>query len=254
MQDRDRIQAYLQSFTYKQSISNALQRHDGPFPFITISRQAGAGGHSLSRIVLEAMQREPDRELFSGWTVFDASTCMEILNRARLRVPFENLVAEEYHSPLQEVLFELFGNESPQEQILLKIIATLKTLTSLGKVIVIGRGAACYTQKLPLGIHVRLVASLQTRVERVRSLFQVDADNARRIVEKRDTARSQFVSDLFNRKIDDPLLYHAIWNTERVSLQEIASFLVEAVRARESQSGACRHRLLVDDAIPSGRL
>ena len=41
------------------------------FPFVTISRQAGAGGHLLSYIILTELLKSKENDLFQGWHVFD---------------------------------------------------------------------------------------------------------------------------------------------------------------------------------------
>jgi hypothetical protein len=120
------------------------------FPFVTISRQTGAGGHLLAETLLEAMKKNPHRELFAGWSAFDAKECQAMLENARFRVTFPWLKEEIYRTNPVDFFYQVFGDQSPQMDVMSRIFKTIRHRAQQGKVIFIGRGATYLTQSLHL--------------------------------------------------------------------------------------------------------
>ena len=54
-------------------------RHQSGYPFLTVSRQAGAGGRTLARAILRlAGQNAAHPDLFRGWQIVDQIGCRSI--------------------------------------------------------------------------------------------------------------------------------------------------------------------------------
>ncbi len=227
----EKLQHYIASHAYETDKRGFSENREESSPFVTISREAGAGGHSLANALLEEMARHDD-PLFAGWKVFDAALCARILEDAKLMVSLESLHKEDTRSPWEEAVYELVGGRAASDKVFRKTFTVMKLLAKMGKLIVIGRGGACATGDLPLGIHVRLVAPLAIRVDRMKQRLQVSASNAEHMVEEYDIERAKFVRAHFGQDIRDPLLYHATWNTNLVSFEELAKYLLEMIRAR----------------------
>ena len=200
-------------------------------PFITISRQAGAGGHALAHAILREMIARRGDPLWDDWSIFDSSFCGEMFQRLRLRVPLTSLLNEDYRSPLTDFGFSAFGNRQSQSEALQKVTGTLRALAARGKVIIVGRGAVCATAGLAGGIHLRLTAPLTVRLGRMRTMLKTSNQVARRIIAQRDALRGRFLHEYYGRDINDPLLYHSVWNTHLTPPERIAPIVLEMVRA-----------------------
>jgi len=105
-------------------------------------------------------------------------------------------------------------------------------MATFGKVIIIGRAGCCITESLPLGIHVRLTASLKNRVEKMGSV----RGDSLRSVQHFDRDRAKLVRIHFRRDITDPLLYDAIYNTDRLPLDLIAQIILSIVNTKVDQT------------------
>jgi cytidylate kinase len=201
-------------------------------PFITISREVGAGGHRLAESLVRQMQSLKQDALFSGWQMMDQELCRKILQNPKLKVSLESLVTEELHSEIEDVLNNLIGGYTPQEQVMTEVFRTIRTLATVGKVIVVGRGGVCLTRDLPYGVHVRLVAPRSVRVLRMMELLHLSANEARLLVSGTDSSRARLVKKYFGKDIRDPLLYDVTWNTDSVSIEEIASSIIGLITSR----------------------
>ena len=209
----------------------------GARPFITISRQTGAGGRSLAEAVLKAMGTRKDDELLRGWRVFDRELCELVASDPALKVPFDALLTEEFLTELRDYADQLVAGRTAQAKVMRSVFRVVRGLASLGKTIIVGRGACCLTRELP-GVHLRLIAPRRTRIERMARLLGEARDRAEKHVDAQDASRARLVRTYFGKDIEDPLLYDAVWNTESVALETIASAVVEMVRDKAAALAA----------------
>ena len=200
-------------------------------PFVTISRQTGAGGHTLARVLLQEMNKEDD-PLFQGWQVFDRELCEKLMEDPKLHISMQSLLTEEYRSEIEDTILSILGGETPRYTVVKKLFETIRTLATLGGVIIVGRAGMCVTRDLSDGVHLRLVASEATRVKRMTGLLQVGEKEAREAVSKQDRDRARLVQDYFSRDIHDPLLYNVTWNTDAVSFEAIAASVIAFIKHR----------------------
>jgi cytidylate kinase len=212
----------------------AAERPRPPAPFVTISREAGAGGHELAQALVARLSRETD-ELSSGWHVFDKELCELVVQDPGLRVSLAELLEEEFHTGLDDMMRSLFAGVSPQIKINHHLFRVVRSVCAVGKAIVIGRAGALLTRDLPQGVHVRVVSRRAARVERVKRAGGLDAAAARKFVGQMDERRARLINAVFNRDIGDPLLYDCVWNADAASFDEMAESLVPLIRARASR-------------------
>jgi cytidylate kinase len=223
------LKAFLDAMSYRETHPVKPDVRMGRFPFVTISRQTGAGGHSLAEALLGAIRQEREA-LFHGWQMFDHELCKQLVQDPKLHVSMQALLTEEYHSQIEDLLFNMMLGDTPQDIVVKKIFQTVRTLATVGKAIIVGRTGACITRGLLLGVHVRLVASEPSRIRRMMQLLRVSEQEAREVVQKQDRDRARLVRDYFHRDINDPLLYDVTWNTDTVSLEAIAGSLITLIK------------------------
>jgi cytidylate kinase len=201
-------------------------------PFVTISRQPGAGGHLLAHVILSDFLKEEDRELFSGWHVFDRELCVVIASDPELHASMETLLAEEQRSDLSDYLESLFTGRPRQYLINRKTFAIVRLLGTLGKVILVGRAGACVCQGMAGGVHLRLVAPQEVRQRWLAKKFKVDKEAARALMRRQQADGERLVRGHFNRDINDPLLYDAVWNTATADFHTVSMSVIDLIKRR----------------------
>jgi cytidylate kinase len=201
-------------------------------PFVTISRQAGAGGHLLAHVLTTDFLQFADDPLFVGWHVFDRELCEVIAQDPALQVSVEQLMAEHYKPDFADFVESLFTGRSDQYALHKKTFEVVRLLATLGQVILVGRAGACVTRDLPGGLHIRLVAPEAHRLRWMMDKFRIGKDEAAKRIQKQDADRRKLVRTYFDRDLEDPLLYDAVFNTERVNPHEISAAVVEMLRRR----------------------
>lgn len=203
----------------------------GHAPFVTISRQVGADGHALGEAILRALSRRMG-DAFRGWELFDRQLIDMIAHEPRLKVSMRYLLDEEYHSRMTDYLEQALAWQSPQDVVLGHIFRTVRALSGAGRVIIVGRAAACATAGLRGGIHVRLVASEERRLQVVMRRTGLTEKKAKARMKELEHGRAMLARAHFRRDVDDPLLYDAVFNEDRLPFGEIAEWVVSEIEKK----------------------
>ena len=237
MTEIHKLTAFVDSLHYHEKTGPQIDPKKGCFPFLTISRQAGAGGNALASILDEKIQKLHAEPLFRGWQPCSQELCHMVAQDPALRSLVESLKRTEYHSYAEDFLSQLIHGGASQDLVVKKMFHLMRTFALHGKVILVGRGSSFLTRDLPLGIHVRLEASMESRVKRMMSALHMTEKKAHEAVEEKDKAKAELVKTFFHKDIRDVLLYDIVWNTDRVPISEIAKLLIEMIR--DKAAGVC---------------
>ena len=139
---------------------------------------------------------------------------------------------EDRHPGIQDAVGEILGLHPSAWRLIQQTTETVLRLAELGNVILVGRGSTVITQHLPNAIHVRVIGSLECRIDRIRKALGLSRKAALQHLEREDRARRRYMRKYFKRDIDDPLLYDLALNTDRLAIPEAARIVSEAVLAR----------------------
>jgi cytidylate kinase len=188
-------------------------------PFITISREAGACGGEVARLIGEKL----------GWEVLDKN----LLDRMADRFHVPRFMLDAVDETAGNWVYDVLGSWMDR-----KIVPHEKYISYLGRVIraaarrascvFVGRGAR-FLLSPDKGLAVRLVASEKYRIEQIMKREGLAAAEARRWVEQTDRGRRDFVQRFFHHDLSDPHLYDLIINTEKFGTQGAAELIVAAV-------------------------
>lgn len=223
--------------TCKSYINCHLQRaethaHVGELlPVVTISRQAGAGGVTLSEKLAEYLQTH-DRRMECPWTIFDKRLVEKVLEDHHLSKRIAKFMPEDKYSDIQDTIESLLGLHPQHEALLEKTAHTILNLARMGNVIIVGRGAHVLIGFASNAFHVRLVGPVEHRVRQIQQYYNVNPAEALDYLKRTDEARKRYLKHHFNKNIDDPLLYHLILNTGQIGAKEAAALIGRTVLDR----------------------
>ena len=223
----EKARAFLDSYFADGTGFKAAPRPK-KLPAITISRQSGAGGLSVAEFAADLLQKvSPKRGV--TWAVFDKNLVELVLADLRLPGRLASVLPENQVSGISSAIEELFGLHPAEWTMVQKTSETILNLATLGGVIIVGRGANVITASLDNVFHVRLVGSLDRRVERIMKRFELSAREARHRIGLEDKGRARYLKKHFGEDIDNPLLYHLIINTDQIDCPETARMVVDHV-------------------------
>lgn len=210
---------------YLQALSEGMPRMS-----VTLSRETGSGAGAIAEKLAEFLQaRSPGT---CPWAIFDKNLMEKVMEEHHLPKQMAEFLPEKRTSAINDALEELLGLHPSSRTVHYQTAETILHLVELGRVILIGRGANVVTRKLPQVIHVRLVGSFEARLARVREQHQMSQREAEEFVRRSDQGRAKFLRKYYGKKIDDPLLYDMVLNTDRVAFDEAVRLISEIVLAR----------------------
>jgi len=210
-------------------------RKPGPPPklAVTLSRQTGSGALLVAERLAQLLQERAPAQ-GCAWTVFDRNLVEKVLEDHRLPKQLAQFMPEDRVSQFADMMQELLGLHPPSWTLVSQTTETILKLAELGNVILVGRGAHVITSKLSHVFHARLIGSLEKRAERVQEHLHLDREAALAFIEKEDRGRERYLRVHFQADINDPLLYHLIVNTDRMTCDDAAQLIAEAaLRHRE---------------------
>jgi len=190
--------------------------------FVSISREAGAGGSEVGALVGRAL----------GWEVMDKNLLDQVAERFRLSRSMLELVDETESTWVYDVLGAWMDRKIiPHEKFVVDLGRIILAAARRGNMVVVGRGAQFLLPR-PMGLAVRLIAAEKFRIERIARLMSLTPEQAKHFVVEVDRGRKEFAERYFHHNITDPHLYDLVLNTERLGMQETADIIVDVCRRR----------------------
>jgi len=217
------LEGLLRSMSYRKSTQpepdDATLRNWAEGPTIAISRQVGARGTTIARVVGAKL----------GWPVYDHELLEKLAAEMEVGINWLKCRDERTSSWLQERLASLSGDPMMSDgSFRHHLIRVLFALACKGHCVIVGRGAA-HTLPAATTLRVRLIGALEDRVRVMARQLNVDSEQAMRQVNRLDRERDRFVKQNFHRDPADPLQYDLILNSSRFENEEAADIIVKAL-------------------------
>jgi len=218
------------SFINSQTVSSARGASDISLRrAVTISRQTGCGAVQVAEVLANYLQKHLPPRPGVSWTVFDRNLMEKVLEDHFLPANLAHILAEDHVSEFEDALAEIFNMRPNTRTIVKQTAETMLQLANCGNVILIGRAGNIITGRLPQVLHVRLVASLEDRIERICRADNKSPAAARAFCIREEAARSRYVKTYFKADINDPLQYHLVINTSRIGCENAGRLIGDAV-------------------------
>jgi cytidylate kinase len=187
--------------------------------FLTISREAGAGGSEIAAIVGKRL----------GWEVLDKNLLDKVAERFNIDRSMLNLVDETHSNWVYDVLGSWMDSKViPHETYVSQLSRVILAAARQSNFIFVGRGARFLLPREKV-LAIRLIASEGFRLKRIMQYHKLSEADARRHMHELDQGRREFVHRFFHHDITDPHLYDLVINTEGLGIECAAEEIIAAV-------------------------
>ncbi len=182
---------------------------------ITITREYGAGGYEIARALADAL----------GWELLDR----ELLHRA---AAVEHLADAELERLDEKAisLADRFRLHPPHQHYIHGLTEAARSAAARGNVVLVGRGTGQLLADAANVFHLRLAAPRQWRAGRMARQEGWTMEAALARCTQEDHIRDRFTRYFFGEAAFQPARYHAIFNTERVPLEDVVASVVGVIR------------------------
>jgi cytidylate kinase len=191
-------------------------------PYVAISREAGAGGGEIGRLVAARL----------GCACLDRQLLTGMAERYGLPEGLLRLVDETTSTWLHEA-FHLWLDRRAitQDEYVMHLGQLMVLAARQGSAVFVGRGAQ-YLLPRERGLAVRIIARLERRVARVMERQKVGRKQAEAYVRDTDHGRAFLVRRWARGDVSDPRLYDLVVNLDLLDHETAADVIAAAFRRR----------------------
>ncbi|MCX7634269.1 MAG: cytidylate kinase-like family protein [Syntrophales bacterium] len=191
-------------------------------PCITISREPGAGGSEIARI----LARDLKMDLIGGQII------SRVAESAKMSEKVVKTLDEKHVSTLDSWINSLFNARHLWPDVYLRhLTKVIGTIGEHGNAIIVGRGAQ-FILPPEKTFRVRFIAPFEKRVQRIMENGKCSREEAERYITKTESDRAAFVKKYFNEDIANPSHYDLVVNTASLSIEEAAEMVKKAFKAK----------------------
>jgi len=204
---------------------------------VTISRQSGSLGNDITRILCNSLGYkyfdknlmlqlaseiglEPDQVVDVSSDLYQAKSLIERLF-GKIQLPFGDPSAAAY----------LAQEEARMALTVAHVRSLIEAAYEQDNIIIVGRGGQVVLANKPDVLHVRVVAPLETRIQRWQARDGLTYEEAYQKIHERDAAHVDFVRQFFEADITDATLYDLVINTEKLTTDASASLISKALES-----------------------
>ncbi|NNF98365.1 MAG: cytidylate kinase-like family protein [Desulfobacteraceae bacterium] len=196
-------------------------------PVITISRQFGAGGRTLGKMISEKLQ----------YTFADTEIIQKIAKEANVSPEFVESVEKEAGTKLSKVINSMVSMKWVDriladergyidEQIYLDyLVLIIAQVADEGNVVVLGRGSQYILNDHPDAFHVLLIDNVDNRIKFMMDNYDLPKNKAAQVVTYEDKRRLNLYKKLGKTDYDDSSLYHLVLNMSRMTIPKAMNLI-----------------------------
>ena len=207
---------------------------------ITISRQFGAGGITLGKMVAESLQ----------YTFADSDIIQRVAQEANVSTNWVESFEKEAGSKFsrfissmvtRHLVDRILGDERGylDERIYLDyLVLIIAQIADEGDVVILGRGSQYILDDHPDAIHILLIDEFENRVKFMMKYYEMSRKKAESTVAYEDNRRANLFKRLGKVDYEDPKLYHLVMNMAKLDLETARDMICNMVEHRAERSAA----------------
>jgi cytidylate kinase len=194
------------------------------FPIITVSRQAGSGGHVLAQRLAKDL----------GLDLFDKEIIQTIAENAHTRTSVVRTLDERGISAIESMIGAITdGQHLWRSEYLEELVRVIGTIGKHGHAVILGRGANFILPQEDV-LRVRTVSPMEVRIKNIAEWLNLSLSEAKAQVLKTESDRRAFIMKYFYAEIDDPVNNDLIINTKNTSIDAAIDIVKTALRFKHS--------------------
>jgi len=198
---------------------------------ITISRQFGAGGITLGKMVAEKL----------GYAFADTEIIKMVAEMANVSTHFVETVEKEAGGKFSKIVSRLVSKPLLErvlkdergyidEEIYLDyLVLIIAQMADEGNVVILGRGSQYILGDHPDAYHFMLINEFDNRVKFMRESYNLSQSRAVQVVKNEDKRRLNLYRKLHKTDYEKPSLYHLVLNMNKISLEEARELICSLV-------------------------
>ncbi len=222
-----RVRAQAEIWRRQAQIPEKERESIASAPFITISRQFGCVAYVLAEALVERLSKMGFAEEF---VIYDRKLLELISEKDDISSNLVNSLTNRARSEIEDWVVGVMSG-APSEMKTFRCLArTICAIASKGHAILIGRGGALLTRHLTSGVHIRLIADPEWRLENLKRYPERSKETNMKTLQQVDQERESFVKKYLGADINDPLHYHLVLNNALLPIRTQAETILQLIK------------------------
>ena len=198
---------------------------------ITISRQFGAGGITLGKMIADEL----------GYTFADEDIVKMVAKEANVSPHWVETVEKEAGGKLSRIVTKMVSKPLverilkdergyiDEEMYLDYLVLIIAQIADEGDVVILGRGSQYILDDHPDACHILLINDAENRAKFMMAHYDLSQSKAKQVVNREDKRRMNLYRKLGKSDYDDASLYHLVLNMGRISLEQAMKLVCNLV-------------------------
>lgn len=198
---------------------------------ITISRQFGAGGKTLGKLVADKM----------GYTFADDDIIQMVAEAANVSPHWVESVEREAGGKLSRAISSMVSKRLVDrilkdergyidERLYLDyLVVIIAQIAEEGNVVILGRGSQYILHDHPEAYHILLINEFEDRVKFMMDQYDLSESRAVQVVNREEKRRSNLYKKIGKTDYDSPALYHLVLNMGKLNMQTAMKLILQMV-------------------------
>jgi len=200
---------------------------------VTISRQFGAGGLTLGKMIANEL----------GYMFADQDIVERVAKEANVSPHWVETVEKEAGGKLSRFISKMVSKPLvdrilkdergyiDEETYLDYIVLIIAQIADEGDVVILGRGSQYILNDHPDAYHILLINDFENRVKFMTENYDLSHAKAAQVVNREDKRRMSLYRKLGKADYDSSSLYHLVLNMARINLQQALKLVCGLVRS-----------------------
>ncbi|MBW1649183.1 MAG: cytidylate kinase-like family protein [Deltaproteobacteria bacterium] len=202
---------------------------------ITISRQFGAGGRTLGKMLADKL----------GYIFADNSIIRKIAREAKVSTDWVRMIEKEGGTKLSRIISGMVSQSWIErilstsedkgyidEQLYLDyLVLFIAEIADEGNAVILGRGSQYILQNHPDTYNILLINKPENRIRFMVENYNVMDKKAASIIANEDKRRINLYSKLGKKDYDDPANYHIVFNMAHFTPESVIKIIIAILNA-----------------------
>ncbi len=208
-----------------------------PGPVITISREYGCPSKILAGILVDKLNsmNQGSAPIPFKWKWIGRELLEESARDLKVDPKnIDHIFNYQERSIVDDILAATKKDGSYKSDLAIKksVGKVIRSLGVTGHVVIVGRAGVVITRDIKKSLHIRLMAPLEWRINRVMNSENLSKEKALSLITTKDANRKRFLEYYLGQKFSIQI-FDAIYNCEYFSLEEIADSMIVSMQQRK---------------------
>lgn len=204
-------------------------------PYISISRDFGCMANVIAqKLSVELTKRNKQKGIRREWKWINKVILEEAANALELSPSkIEYVFQSQRKTIMDEIVSAMSARYYKSDKKIRKTITeVIRSIVITGNVIIVGRGGVAFKKDNPQSIHIKLMAPIEWRVDRISKNYEKTRQEALKYILEIDQERKYLIDSFIGFDTDDSV-FDIIFNRQTMDDEIIVSIIIKTMEQRK---------------------